>query len=165
MKRYLTVLITTLSMATAAESLNTRNWVNNDHNLPSVISHNNSQGFVLISNCEKPIINFYDTSMKEVDMPFRVSGKIRIDTNAVRSFEADFTWSEGRFARLSMTIDPEFVNQLKKGHTLRVQWPSNVGGSIVEEYNLKGFTETYTRFKSSCNTWFEPLQAGKDYFS
>lgn len=160
MKRLLLATALTLATVTAsAAEIRRDRWVLNDMNLPIVQEDSGSQ-FLANPTCDGNSLWLFDFDIEKSALGKSMSFKIRVDKREIREYKGAFYDHDG-VPRMVINIDEGLAEDLFLGNTLRIQWPAQGGGTIVETYSLIGFTATYRTAVKDCGSDWDPAN---DYF-
>jgi len=157
MKRLLLAAALTLATATASAEIRSDRWTLNNKDMP-VVKEDDGNQFLANPTCDGNTLWLFDFDIDQSDLNRDITFKIRVDKREIREYTGAFHSHEG-VPRMLIPVDRGLAEDLFMGNTLRIQWPAQGGGSIVETYSLIGFTATYQAAVKTCG-WDEE----QDYF-
>ena len=97
----------------------------------------------------RPTLNFF-TETDRSDSKGSTSFKVVVDRHEHWNItDATMTTRDG-VEVVSSNTNPKFINELRRGKTLRVQWEMASGALAYDSFSLIGFSAAYAKAKIAC---------------
>ena len=97
----------------------------------------------------KPVINFF-TGTDRADSKSTTNFKVVVDRHDHWNItDATMTTRDG-VEVVSSNTNPKFINELRRGKTLHVQWEMASGALAYDSFSLIGFSAAYAKAKIAC---------------
>ena len=108
-----------------------------------------------INNC-KPVINFFTETGRQ-DSEDTTSFKLVVDKHTHWNITGAQLMTVDGVEIVTSKTQPNFINELRRGRTLRVQWKLATGEYAYDSFSLMGFSKAFGQAKAAC-------KPNSDYF-
>jgi hypothetical protein len=166
MKKLIFILTMLFSLIASAEKVNNTFWVENQEGLPMINAKNNAYAYASIAGCLDNELRLESYNLPVTSLRSLIEGKIWVDSKKIKIFLGKFHLT-GRYSRMVLSVDNAFIDELRAGNTLYVQWPVPNGNLFIEKYSLLNVTKVLDIYTQKCvnekNDWFKGKK-GTTYF-
>lgn len=149
--------LTAMALAIMATTASAEIYYDDDRNQVLIQGDRESLMSVRLSpsnGCEPIVVTVREVSGRaptiDKDDGYQMTYKMRVDKRTEWDITGDLSRSDGMEAT-AFYANQKFINELRRGTTLRMKMPLHTGDQYYEGFSLMGFSVAYSKAKAACN--------------